>query len=128
MLLLLNQQRSFLSYQRLNCTALETTGAKVAYECKADFGNLLLYENDAYRMVAMHNAPEAYASLRTSTPVIRPSPENALGRVAATKELVQITDLLADDAYKKRVEPDTVCILGGNPSRARTVRHARAIQ
>ena len=69
--------------------------------CGANFGNLLLYENDAYRMVAMHNAPEAYASLRTSTPVIRPSPENALGRVAATKELVQITDLLADDAYKK---------------------------
>ena len=69
--------------------------------CGANFGNLLLYEHDAYRMVAMHNAPEAYASLRTSTPVIRPSPENALGRIAATKELVQITDLLSDDAYKK---------------------------
>ena len=69
--------------------------------CGANFGNLLLYENDAYRMVAMHNAPEAYASLRTSTRVIRASPETALGRVAATKELVQITDLLSDDAYKK---------------------------
>jgi GAF domain-containing protein len=69
--------------------------------CGANFGSLLLYENDAFRMVAMHNAPEAYAQLRMSTPIIRPSPENALGRVAATKDFVQITDLLADDAYKK---------------------------
>ena len=69
--------------------------------CGANFGNLFLYEDGAYRAVAMHNAPEAYASLRTSTRVIRASPETALGRVAATKELVQITDLLSDDAYKK---------------------------
>jgi GAF domain-containing protein len=65
--------------------------------CAANFGNLLLYESDAYRMVAMHNAPEAYANQRTNTSVIRPSPENAKGRV----KLVQIADLLSDDAYKK---------------------------
>jgi GAF domain-containing protein len=69
--------------------------------CDANFGNLLLYENDAYRMVAMHNAPEAYANLRTSASVIRAAPEDALGRIAATKKLMQITDLLANDSYKK---------------------------
>jgi GAF domain-containing protein len=68
--------------------------------CGANFGNLFLYGDDAYRAVAMHNAPEAYANSRTSG-LIRPSPENALGRLAVTKEAVQITDLLLDDAYKK---------------------------
>jgi GAF domain-containing protein len=68
--------------------------------CGASFGNLFLYEDDAYRAVAMHNAPEAYAKLRTSGP-IRPSPENALSRLAVRKEVVQISDLLLHDAYKK---------------------------
>ena len=68
--------------------------------CGANFGNLFLYEDDAYRAVAMHNAPEAYANSRMSG-LIRPSPENALGRLAVTKEAVQITDLMLDDAYKK---------------------------
>jgi hypothetical protein len=95
--------------------------------CGANFGNLLLYENDAYRMVKC-TMRQKLCEPPHEHPRYSPSPENALGRVVATKELVQITDLLADDAYKKRVEPDTVCILGGNPSRARTVRHARAIQ
>jgi Asp-tRNA(Asn)/Glu-tRNA(Gln) amidotransferase A subunit family amidase len=52
----------------------------------------------------MHNTPEAYANSRTSG-LIRPSPENALGRLAVTKEAVQITDLLLDDAYKKGTPP-----------------------
>ena len=69
--------------------------------CDANFGNLLLYENDAYRMVAMHNAPEAYANLRTSASVIRAAPEDALGRIAATKKLMQITDLLANDSTRR---------------------------
>ena len=30
--------------------------------CGANFGNLFLYEEDAYRTVATHNAPEAYAN------------------------------------------------------------------
>jgi GAF domain-containing protein len=68
--------------------------------CGANFGNLFLYEDGAYRAVAMHNAPEAYANLRTGR-AIRPLPENALGRLAVTKEAVQITDLLLDNAYKK---------------------------
>jgi GAF domain-containing protein len=68
--------------------------------CGANFGNLFLYEDGAYRAVAMHNAPVAYANLRTGRS-IRPLPENALGRLAVTKEAVQITDLMLDDAYKK---------------------------
>ncbi len=36
--------------------------------CGANFGNLFLYEDDAYRAVAMHNAPEAYANSRMRRP------------------------------------------------------------
>ena len=32
--------------------------------CEATFGNLLLYEGDAFRLVAMHNAPPAYDKSR----------------------------------------------------------------
>ena len=68
--------------------------------CGANFGNMFLYENETYRAVAMHNAPEAYARLRTDAP-LRPPPGTALGRVAATKQVVQITDLMMEDAYKQ---------------------------
>ena len=32
--------------------------------CQANFGTLHLYEGDAFRVVAQHNAPPAYAELR----------------------------------------------------------------
>jgi hypothetical protein len=37
--------------------------------CEASFGNLLLYENDVFRDVALHNAPEAWAAKMQSDPV-----------------------------------------------------------
>ena len=41
--------------------------------CDATFGNLFLYEDGAFRAVALHNAPPAYAEARMSGPV-RPGP------------------------------------------------------
>jgi two-component system, NtrC family, sensor kinase len=52
--------------------------------CEASFGNLLLYEGDEFRLVALHNAPPAFAERRRREPVIRPHPETGLGRVART--------------------------------------------
>ena len=69
--------------------------------CGANFGNMFLYEHDAYRTVPMHNAPQAYANARTRTP-LHPSPATALGRVAVSKEVVQIADLKAEKAYIDR--------------------------
>jgi transcriptional regulator with GAF, ATPase, and Fis domain len=42
--------------------------------CEAKFGNLLLYEGDAFRVVAMHGAPPEWDALRHRDPVIRFSP------------------------------------------------------
>src|SRR5439155_22368744 len=43
--------------------------------CEADLGTMALYENGAFRHVARHGAPPAYAELRQREPVIRPHPD-----------------------------------------------------
>ena len=42
--------------------------------CQANFGTLYLYEGDAFRVVAQHNAPPAYAELRQREPLVRARP------------------------------------------------------
>ena len=66
--------------------------------CEAKFGNLFLLDGDAFRIVAMHNAPPAYAEERRRVPLSRPDPTSFFGRALRTKRPVQIADL--------REEPD----------------------
>jgi len=61
--------------------------------CEAKFGFLTLREGDAFRVVAIHNAPPAYVKLRTREPIIRPSTSTALVRAMATKQVSQIADV-----------------------------------
>jgi class 3 adenylate cyclase/putative methionine-R-sulfoxide reductase with GAF domain len=61
--------------------------------CEAKFGFLTLREGDAFRVVAIHNAPPAYVKLRTREPIIRPSTSTALARAMATKQASQIADV-----------------------------------
>ena len=66
--------------------------------CEANFGSLYLYEGDAFRITAMHNAPPAYEEVRRREPVMdsaHPAFKAILGRLAKTKEIVHIADLLA---------------------------------
>jgi transcriptional regulator with GAF, ATPase, and Fis domain len=58
--------------------------------CQANFGTLSLYEGDAFRVMAMHNAPRAYGEHRQREPLVRGRP---LLRMAETKQLVHIADL-----------------------------------
>jgi GAF domain-containing protein len=67
--------------------------------CEANFGVLFLYEDGAFRTVALHNAPAAFAEERRRNPVLRPHRGTGLGRVAATKRTVQIADAQAEPAY-----------------------------
>jgi GAF domain-containing protein len=67
--------------------------------CEAEFGNLVLYEDNAFRMVALHGAPHAYAEARRRNPVIRPGPATGLGRVAATKTTIHILDTHVEPGY-----------------------------
>jgi GAF domain-containing protein len=66
--------------------------------CEAKFGALVLSEGDAFRVVAMHNPPPAYAELRQREPIIQPSGTLALARAIDTKRAVQIADATDDPA------------------------------
>ena len=78
--------------------------------CEANFGNLLLYDGDAFRVVAMHGAPLAWDALRRHDPVIRFSSVNPLGRIVATKQPQHITDFRMEQAYIER-EPGPVAMV-----------------
>ena len=67
--------------------------------CEAKFGILFLSEGEAFRTVALHGAPPAYAEARRREPVFRPNPGMASGGVARTKQPVQIADIRAEPAY-----------------------------
>jgi len=69
--------------------------------CGANFGVLVLREGDAFRVGATHNVPPAFAELRQREPVFRLGPLNPVARVAATKELLHISNLAEDAAYKE---------------------------
>src|SRR5262249_36055271 len=79
---------------------------------------LLLYEGDAFRVVAMHGAPPEWDALRRRDPVIRFSPGNPLGRAVATKQLQHITDFRMEQSYIER-EPGPVAL--AEAAGARTV-------
>src|SRR5262249_36770546 len=52
-----------------------------------------------FRNVALQGAPPAYAELRQRDPVFRPHPEAPLGRLARTKNVVHVDDILAQPAH-----------------------------
>ena len=61
--------------------------------CGAKFGNLYLCENEGLRVVAVHDAPQAYVEERRRNPVIFPSPATTLGRALAARQPVQVADI-----------------------------------
>ena len=67
--------------------------------CEAKFGTLWLREGDAFRAVALHNAPPAYAEARRRELRLRPPPDTALGRAASTKQVIQIDDITTHRSY-----------------------------
>ena len=78
--------------------------------CEAKFGSMYLREEAGFRIVAMHNAPPAFAEMRSRQPVVRPSPATGLGRVERTKQVVQIENLAAEQPYRDR-DPAAVAMV-----------------
>ena len=86
--------------------------------CEANLGNLYLRDGDAFRMVATHNAPPAYVEARTRERLLRPPPDAPLGRLAITKQVVQIADIKAIRSY---LEGDPFVVAGVDLAGYRTV-------
>ena len=55
-------------------------------------------EGDAYRIVAIHNAPQAFADFMQRE-LLRPSPNVTLGRAIATKRVAQTADITIEAPY-----------------------------
>ena len=76
--------------------------------CQAKFGNVYLWDGDAFRLVAAHNTPPAFAESRRREP-FRPKPSHPFSRMAATKQVLHVPDAAALPAYIERdpqiVEP-----------------------
>ena len=90
--------------------------------CEADFGNLLLYEGNAFRIAARiaapHGAAPAWAELQRGDPTVHPHPKDALARVVRTKRLQHVADLRTEEAY---VEGDRSVVGLADVAGARTV-------
>jgi signal transduction histidine kinase len=67
--------------------------------CGAKFGVLWLPERAGFRAVALHGVPPAFAEARRREPWVKTNPGTSLGRVAATKQTVQIADIRQEPAY-----------------------------
>ena len=82
--------------------------------CEAKFGTIYGREGDALYLVARHNAPPSLAA--ASRPAnYRPGQKTPLGRMFATKQVVHVSDLAADQSYVEQREEGVVAAveLGG---------------
>src|SRR5262245_2203650 len=73
--------------------------------CEAKFGILYLHEGGAFRMVATHNMPAAYAEACRRP--FQAHPDTPRGRAIRTKQPAQAADLAATQGYAER-HPGTV--------------------
>jgi two-component system, NtrC family, sensor kinase len=90
--------------------------------CEAKFANLFLYETNSFRIAAQLNAPPAYAERwrRQPTLTVSDNPQNPLTRVVASKNVVAITDLMAEQGYIDR-DPRFVALVESAGARSHLV-------
>jgi GAF domain-containing protein len=85
--------------------------------CGAKFGNLFLYEGDAFRISAHHNTPPRLVEFFQRAP-IHPGPDLPLARAASTKQSVQSIDVTKEQFYR---DGDPVAKAGAALGGTRTV-------
>jgi len=92
--------------------------------CEAKFANLFLYNRDdgTFRLGAQQNAPAAYAERWRKNPVltVNEGPLNPLARTVATKDVVNIADLTAEQGYIER-DPRLVALVEAAGARSHLV-------
>ena len=77
--------------------------------CDADNGIINRWDGDALHLVATHNMPQVFIELRTRSPH-KPHQHSATGRMLATRSLIHIADLAADQAYLERNPPTVAAV------------------
>ena len=79
--------------------------------CEAQSASLVLREDGEFRFVARYNAPAALVDQTQRNSAFRPGPASGLARSIRLKEVVQVPDLLNDEAYLNR-EPERLRAVG----------------
>jgi GAF domain-containing protein len=95
----------------------DTVLANAIRTCGARFGNLFLCEDDAFRIVAHHNTPQALVEFFQRAP-FRPHPDTPLRRATSTKRPAQAIDVAKEQFY---VEGDSAARAGVQLGGSRTV-------
>ena len=92
----------------------ETMLEKAVRICDAKFGNIFRWDGEALHLVATHNIPPAFAEFRRRSP-FRPGAKNPIGRMLATKTVVHVANLAAEQPYLEQRDPAAVAAveLGG---------------
>src|SRR6516164_1903288 len=82
--------------------------------CDASFGNIFRWDHDALRLVATYNTPAAFVEARSQLP-LRRTQNNPIGEMLATKTVLHVDDLAADERFTKRSDPNIIAAveLGG---------------
>ena len=65
--------------------------------CEATFGNMLLRESDAYRRVALHNAPPNFEKFSNNAPILRRGMAPSVDRVIDTGQVNHVLDVATED-------------------------------
>jgi GAF domain-containing protein len=80
--------------------------------CRAKFGNLYLSTEDGFRYVAMHGVPSEYEEMARQLPrgVVAQHPRAPLSRMARSKKVVHVPDLMVDEGYTKH-DPRIVALV-----------------
>jgi PAS domain S-box-containing protein len=70
--------------------------------CGAEFGSMVLVEDDSVRQAALYNAPAALAAARANK-VFRLHPQGLIANAIRTKKAVQVADVRATTPYIERI-------------------------
>ena len=65
--------------------------------CEATFGSMLLHEGDAYRRVALHNAPPSFEEFSNNAPILRRGIAPSVDHVIDTGQVSHILDVATED-------------------------------
>ena len=81
----------------------------------AKFGIIHGWDGENSRLIATHNLPAAFDEARRRASQWRPGPKTAIRRMAATKKVVHIPNLVEDETYVEDRSPQVVAAveLGG---------------
>jgi GAF domain-containing protein len=86
--------------------------------CAAKFGFMNRYDGSTWRIIAVHDAVPAYTEFLQQHGYKRPGPDTVVARIARTRQVAHIADLVASQGY---IERDPVVVAAVELGGVRTI-------